>query len=262
MLTNLSKPICDYLRHLGYENPEQNGKAAKTLWLHALAVLYTPSYRRENRDALHRGWPRIPLPGFTGKMQVDEARRIIEESAEMGRNIRDILTGTPPPVCPPCIAVLTNGERPLDIANDRRFALEVDGDWDIPGKWNAVRPRPGRYHNRPYKLGEIKALSTLAKKVGMGSETWDNALGNEMVDIALNQYTYCQGIPARVWEYPIGGRQVLAKWLSYREYKIIHRPLRHDEVMHFIDTARRLTILCMLEATLEQLWEQNETRHG
>lgn len=233
-----------------------------TLWFHALAVLYTPSYRRENRDALHRGWPRIPLPGFTGKMHADKARRIIEESAEVGRNIKDILTGAPSPVCPPCIAVITNGEKSLDIVDDRRFTLEVDGDWGVSGKWNAVRPRPGNYYHRANKLGEIKALSTLAKKMGVDSEAWDGVLGDEVVDIALNHYTHCQGIPARVWEYSIGGRQVLAKWLSYREYKIIHRPLRHDEVMHFIDIARRLTILCLFEATLEQLWERNGARHG
>ena len=42
------------------------------------------------------------------------------------------------------------------------------------------------------------------------------------------------------WNYKLGGYQVLKKWLSYREYKILDRPLNLEEVQHFTNTARRI----------------------
>jgi hypothetical protein len=33
----------------------------------------------------------------------------------------------------------------------------------------------------------------------------------------------------RVWDYTIGGYQVIKKWLSYREHKLLVRPLTTDE---------------------------------
>jgi hypothetical protein len=36
-------------------------------------------------------------------------------------------------------------------------------------------------------------------------------------DVYLNDVAYWKGIPARVWDYTIGGYQVIKKWLSYRD---------------------------------------------
>ena len=47
-------------------------------------------------------------------------------------------------------------------------------------------------------------------------------------------------IPAAVWNYKLGGYQVLEKWLSYRENKALGRPLTPEEVQHFTDMARRI----------------------
>ena len=38
----------------------------------------------------------------------------------------------------------------------------------------------------------------------------------------------------------------LKKWLSYRESKILDRPLQPEEVQHFTDTARRVAAMIQL----------------
>ena len=40
--------------------------------------------------------------------------------------------------------------------------------------------------------------------------------------------------------------QVLKKWLSYREHKVLGRPLSPEEVQHFSDTARRIAAILQL----------------
>ena len=48
-----------------------------------------------------------------------------------------------------------------------------------------------------------------------------------------------------MWNYKLGGYQVLKKWLSYRESKVLGRSLLPEEVQHFTDTARRVAALLM-----------------
>ena len=66
------------------------------------------------------------------------------------------------------------------------------------------------------------------------------ALGDTTFDIYLNGEAFWRNVPATVWNYRLGGYQVLKKWLSYRERDILGRALRPEEVQHFADTARRI----------------------
>ena len=43
---------------------------------------------------------------------------------------------------------------------------------------------------------------------------------------------------------------VLKKWLSYRESKILDRPLRPEEAQHFTDATRRITAIIQLDPRL------------
>ena len=61
-----------------------------------------------------------------------------------------------------------------------------------------------------------------------------------------NDRAYWRNIPAAVWSYKLGGYQVLKKWLSYREHKILGRSLNQDEVLHFTNTARRIAAIIRL----------------
>ena len=75
-----------------------------------------------------------------------------------------------------------------------------------------------------------------------------HVLGNTTFDIYLNDRAYWRNVPAAVWNYKLGGYQVLKKWLSYRDHKVLHRPLHHQEVQHFTNTARRITAILKLTA--------------
>ena len=62
----------------------------------------------------------------------------------------------------------------------------------------------------------------------------------------LNERAYWRNVPAAVWNYQLGGYQILKKWLSYRESKVLGRPLQPEEVQHFTDTARRIAAILQL----------------
>lgn len=55
---------------------------------------------------------------------------------------------------------------------------------------------------------------------------------------------------ARVWATTSGGYQVLKKWLSYREYALLGRPLAAEEARYLTEVARRLAALRLLEPAL------------
>lgn len=76
-------------------------------------------------------------------------------------------------------------------------------------------------------------------------------LGNRTVDVYLNDTAYWRNIPLPVWEYTIGGYQVIKKWLSYREFALLGRALTLDEVREVQNIARRITAILLLEPVLD-----------
>jgi hypothetical protein len=82
-------------------------------------------------------------------------------------------------------------------------------------------------------------------------ETGVQLLGPDACDVYLNAAAYWRNVPRRVWDYTLGGYQVLKKWLSYRERSILGRGLVVDEVAHVRDTARRITALLLLGPELD-----------
>ena len=74
-------------------------------------------------------------------------------------------------------------------------------------------------------------------------------VGETTFDVYLNERAYWRNVPAAVWNYQLGGYQVLKKWLSYRESKVLGRPLQAEEVQHFTDTARRISTIAQLVAS-------------
>ena len=71
-------------------------------------------------------------------------------------------------------------------------------------------------------------------------------LGNITFDIYVNDRAYWHNVPMAVWNYKLGGYQVLKKWLSYRECGVLGRAMKLEEVQHFTDTARRIADLLVL----------------
>ena len=96
-------------------------------------------------------------------------------------------------------------------------------------------PGQGHAFDRPYTADERAAL---------GGAT--STLGDATLDIYLNDRAYWRNVPSAVWNYKLGGYQVLKKWLSYREQRVLGRQMRPKEVQHFTDTARRIAAILLL----------------
>ena len=110
--------------------------------------------------------------------------------------------------------------------------FEVTAGWGHFGTGQAVMPGQGRVVKRAYTADERKAMGDSA-----------SVLGDKTFDIYLNDRAYWRNVPSSVWGYKLGGYQVLKKWLSYRERKVLGRSLKPDEVQHFAQTARRISAI-------------------
>ena len=62
---------------------------------------------------------------------------------------------------------------------------------------------------------------------------------------------YWRNVPARVWDYTIGGYQVIKKWLSYREKALLGRGLTIEEAQEVTAMARRIAAVLLLEPALD-----------
>ncbi len=59
----------------------------------------------------------------------------------------------------------------------------------------------------------------------------------------------------QIWDYTIGGYQVIKKWLSYREDALLGRSLRVEEVQEVTAMARRIAALVLLQPSLDANYE-------
>ena len=110
----------------------------------------------------------------------------------------------------------------------------VTAGWGHFGAGEAVMPGRGRIVERAYRPEELKALAEHVVE-----------LGETTFDVYLNGEAFWRNVPSAVWDYRLGGYQVLKKWLSYREHKVLGRKLRAEEVQHFTDTARCIGALLL-----------------
>ncbi len=109
-------------------------------------------------------------------------------------------------------------------------------DFALTAGWgDAVMPALCRAREREYTAAERGVLGDV---VGTVAESAYN--------IHLNDNTRWSNAPTAVWNYKLGGYQVLKKWLSYRGSKMLGRSLLPEEVQHFADTARRIAAIQLL----------------
>ena len=206
------------------------------LFHHALAVLHDPAYREANAGALRMEWPRIPLPGWPdGETPgaADDLRAIAARGRELAAlldpetPVAGVTAGTLRPELA-AIAVPSTADGRNMTGDD--FAPSVG--WGHFGAGDAVMPGQGRALERAYTDAERAALGDAVGVLGEGA-----------VDVYLNDNARWSNVPAAVWNYKLGGYQVLKKWLSYRESKVLGRSLLPEEVQHFTDTARRIAAI-------------------
>ena len=230
---NLSEQAEGYLDRLGL--------SVDDLFHHVVATLHDPAYRATNAGALRMDWPRIPLPGWSGGgSDTHSAAAALAASVARGRElvvlldsdtaVTGVTTGTLRPELA-LIAVPTTTDGGNMVGDD--FAMT--GGWGRFGTAEVVMPGQGRVVERDYTAVERAALADSVP-----------VLGDTTFDVYLNDRAYWRNVPAAVWNYRLGGYQVLKKWLSYRESKVLDRALRSEEVHHFINTARRITAIVQL----------------
>ncbi len=218
------------------------------LFYSALALLHAPTYRAENAGALRQDWPRVPLPAD---------RDMLLASAALGRHVAALLdTEQAVP------GVTTGAIRPelREIGLLRRVDggnymqpddLAVTAGWGHGGKGSVTMPGKGRIVTRDYTAAERAAINSPRPLAGEGLGVGAVCLGAETRDVSLNGVAYWANVPARVWEYTIGGYQVMKKWLSYREQPLLGRPLTPEEARDVTRMARRIAALLLLTPALD-----------
>ena len=228
---NLSLSAQRYLDRLGL--------GVEDLFHHVVATLHDPAYRVANAGALRMEWPRIPLPGWPDGSPEGAAVALIA-SAARGRELAALLDSDA------AVAGVTTGTQRSEMAsiavpattdggNMAGDDFAVTAGWGHFGTGGAVMPGQGRVVERNYTAAERAALDDVI-----------SVLGETTCDAYLNERAYWRNIPAGVWNYRLGGYQVLKKWLSYRESKVLDRPLRPEEVQHFTDISRRIGMIIQL----------------
>ena len=76
------------------------------------------------------------------------------------------------------------------------------------------------------------------------------------LDMYLNDPAYWANVPVRVWEYTSRGYQVIKKWLSYCEEKLLGRPLAKDEVRYVQEMVRRVAAILLIEHDLDANYQR------
>jgi hypothetical protein len=242
---NLSAHARDYLRLLKAKDPDADAKTAGLIWMHALAIGYSPAYLAENADGIRRDWPRVPLPA---------TRKALEASAALGEQLAALLdTETEVPgVTTGKFAPVFKTLGPTTKIGDGVLDLAVMAGWGHPGKGGVVMPARGRLSERAYDAEELKAIEAEATTRGMAAKDVIRLLGEKTCDVYLNDAAYWRNIPVNVWEYYIGGYQVIKKWLSYREESILGRAISPEEAREVTNMARRIAAILLLQPKLDE----------
>lgn len=218
---NLSPSARAYLASLGLSDPDTDQETAELIWYHALAIGYSPAYLTKNADGIRQDWPRIPIP---------KAKEFLVASAALGRQVAALLDTEAP------VPGVTAGKIRDDLKNiavfqrvDGKPAKPESGDLDLTAGWGhggkGGITMPGK--------GELIRRD-------------DGAY-----DIFLNEDACWRNVPEAVWDYTIGGYQVIKKWLSYREKPLLGRGLTPDEVRYITEIARRLATLIAMQTSLD-----------
>jgi hypothetical protein len=228
---NLSPSARAYLAKLGIQNPDDDEKTAAAIWMHALAIGYSPAYLAENADGVRQDWPRIPLP---------DSHAALLASAELGKQVAALLD-----METPVQGVTAGNVRPelVKIAVVTRLTrdtlnLSLTAGWGHAGKEGVTMPGKGKLATKILDVGPDYKLPWF-----------------EFHDVYLNESACWKDVPAEVWDYTIGGYQVIKKWLSYREHGLLGRPLTPDEAREVTHMARRIAALILLQPELDKNYE-------
>jgi hypothetical protein len=235
ILENISEKamgICD-----GDAEPEE-------VFHHAVAIMHTPQYRTENSGALLGDWPRIPLPATA---------ELLHHSATLGRRLAELLDPESSVNLAAEWSFLGALKRPRHTPIEE--ALKITASWGSRGQGSTVMPGRGKLTQREWTREEREKLAILEAANSLTLHQSLALLGETCVDVYLNGETFWSAIPINVWNYTLGGYQVLKKWLSYRELSLLGRPLHEDESRYFAQVVRRIAAILLLGPALDASYQ-------
>jgi hypothetical protein len=232
------------------ERVTASGLPPSTIFHHVAAILNAPAYHSENAGALRMDWPRVPLPGEAGTLQA---------SAALGATLATLLDAEIPA---PGVSTgtLRAGLRSLALPTRRNGKSLGDDDLKVSARWGSVQtagggrivmPGPGLVTSRAYTDAERDALALEGKTLGLSLGEVLALLGDTTFDIHLNSDACWSNVPARVWDYTLGGYQVIKKWLSYREHSVLGRALKLDEAIYVSEMVRRIAAILLMGPALD-----------
>jgi hypothetical protein len=202
------------------------------LLFHVLAFSFSGLYIRQNAFVLRQDWPRIPLPA---------KKKALLGSAALGRRVAALLDTEKPVDGVTCGKIdprLRNlgsirkvGGGQLDSESEE---LDLTAGWGHAGQNGVCMPGRGKTEEREASEKEQSDLP-----------------GNKTLDIYLNDVAYWSNVPKAVWEYTIGGYQVIKKWLSYRDKTMLGRGLTPKEAGFVTEMVRRIAALILLQPELD-----------
>jgi len=156
--------------------------------------------------------------------------------------------------------------------------LSLTAGWGHAGQNGVTMPGKGKLATRPFTAEEAAAFAVAQasrlrvdeaspprgseRETGGGTPP-EPAGGTPALplpgpathDVFLNEAACWQNLPAPVWDYTIGGYQVIKKWLSYREFALLGRALTPDEAREVTHMARRIAALILLQPELDQNYQ-------
>jgi hypothetical protein len=222
----------------------------EAIFSHIIALLHAPAYRAENLGALRMDWPRVPIPGDAG---------ILTHSAGLGETLSLLLNPeTPAPGV--STGTLRPGLRVKGLPAKRNGAALDAVDLALTAGWGStqtagggaiVMPGRGLTRTRDYTPAERIALEAEAQAQGMTLDALLALIGARTLDVHLNAETFWSNVPEKVWDYALGGYQVIKKWLSYRERGVLGRALKLDETLYVSQMVRRIAAILMMGPALD-----------
>ena len=194
---NLSQGARQYLASLTSASPDEDEALSRSVWYHALAILYTPLYLSEHVSAVRADWPRIPLPTTLAALQ---------QSAQLGITVGQLLD------MDSAALGVTTGKLRKELnflgrvsGPQKGLSLAITAGWGHGQKEkDIVMPGRGIEKRREFTAEEENAIAEGAKDLGLAPEEVTALWGSHTLDIYLNNET--------LLEQRAGGRLGICDW--------------------------------------------------
>jgi hypothetical protein len=238
---NLSDRALDYVRAIDLPS---TAAASRLVWMHTLAIGYSPRYLSANGHGVASDWPRVPLPADADALR---------DSASLGAAVAGLLD--PDEIglrLPRLLGTLTSSDSQM-LGESQ---LGIDAQWGVRQREGVTTGGPGRLIERACSADEVAALAEAGRARGLSHDEALMLFGESCFDVYLNDVAYWRCVPDNVWRYTIGGYQVIKKWLSYREKALLGRDLKPEEARYVTEMVRRIAAIILIQPDLDANYER------